>query len=144
MAVLDVKPLILKDVELLIGDGSTADDFRKFVSQVEFTPSSSSTSWTGLGGNTHTDTAVATWTATLRYVQDWESTKSLSRYLYDNEGKTVPVKFKPKAGVGSVTNPTWNAQMVVSPGAVGGQVNAYAETSVTLGLNGRPTITTTA
>lgn len=141
MAVLDVKPLILKDVELLIGD-ATADDFRKHVSQVEFTPSASSTSWTGLGANTHTDTSVATWTCTLRYVQDWESTKSLSRFLYDNEGKTVPVKFKPKAGT-AAGNPTWNAQMVISPGAVGGQVNAYAETSVTLGLNGKPTIATT-
>lgn len=140
MAVLEPKPLVLKDVELLIGD-TTPDDFKKFVSQVEFTPSTSSTSWTGLGANTHTDTSTATWTCTLRYVQDWESTKSLSRYLYDNEGKTVTVKFKPKAGT-AVGTPVWTAQIVISPGAVGGQVNAFAETSVTLGLNGKPTIAT--
>lgn len=128
MAVLTPKPLVLKDVELTIGSG-TADDFRKYVSSVAFTPSSSSITWTGLGLNTHTDVATATWTCDLTFVQDWESADSLSRYLYDNEGETVPVTFRPKSGVG----PSFTANISVTPGAIGGSVNAYAEATVSLG-----------
>lgn len=137
MVVLDVKPLILKDVELLIG-GTTPDDFRKHVSEVTFTPSASSTSWTGLGANTHTDASTATWTCTLKYVQDWDSLKSLSRYLYTEEGKTVPIVFKPRAGTGAGASPSFSANIVITPGAIGGQVNSFAETSVTLGVSGKP------
>ena len=88
MAVIEVQPLVLKDIELVIG---TSDDFRKHVDSVTFTPSASSISWTGLGGNTHTETSVATWTCGLNYAQDWDSEESLSRYLFENEGDTVPV-----------------------------------------------------
>lgn len=137
MAVLEIQPLVLKDVTLLIG-AATPDDFKKHVSQVEFTPSSSSVNWTGLGGNTHTDQSTATWTVTLRYAQDWTSAKSLSRYLFDNEGAIVPVTFKPRAGTGTGFGPSFTANIVITPGAIGGQVNSYAETSVTLGCNGKP------
>lgn len=134
MAVKEVQPLVMKDVELIIGAGT--DDYRKHVAQVEMTPSSSAITWTGLGRNSHTAANESSWTLVLRYVQDWDTTDSLSRYLYENEGETVPVEFRPRSGVG----PSFEAEMVVIPGAIGGQVNSFAETSVTLGLNGRPTL----
>ena len=130
MATLDVKPLFLKEVELTIGDG-TPDDFRKHVSGVTFTPSSSQQSWTGLGQNTVTESTEPTWTCQLDYAQDWESTNSLSRYLFENSGETVPMSFRPKSGVG----PSFTANVSIVPGAIGGQVNAYAGTSVTLGCD---------
>jgi len=104
------------------------------VDQVIFTPSSSSQTWTGLGQNTHTDVSTATWTLGLRYAQDWASATSLSRYLFDNEGDTVSMTFRPKSGAG----PSFTAQVVITPGAIGGDVNAYATASVTLGVNGKP------
>lgn len=125
MAQIAVAPLVLKDVILEIG----TDDYRKHVDQVTFTPSASSVTWTGLGANTHTDVSTATWVLTLNYVQDWDTANSLSRYLFDNEGETVEVSFSPKSGSG----PAFTANVVITPGAIGGSVNAYATTSVTLG-----------
>lgn len=132
MAVLEVQPLLLKDVVAIIG----TDDFRKHLSAVEFTPSSSQTTWTGLGLNTHTDVSTATWVAALTYAQDWDSTNSLSRFLYENEGETVAMTFQPRSGTG----PSFTANVVITPGAIGGAVNAYAETSVSLGCDGKPAL----
>lgn len=134
MAIIEVQPLLMKEVELTLG--TLGDDYRKHLAQVEFTPSSSTMSWTGLGRNTHTAGAESTWTATLKYVQDWDSEDSLSRYLYENEGDTVPAVFRPRSGVG----PTFEVDLVLTPGAIGGSVNTFAETSVTLGCDGKPTL----
>jgi len=125
MAEIAVQPLVLKDVTLSIG----ADEYQKHVDQVTFTPSASTSTWTGLGGNTHTDVAIATWTLNLNYVQDWETPNSLSQYLMDHEGETVAVTFEPR----STSGPSFTANVVITPGAIGGSANAYATTSVTLG-----------
>lgn len=127
MTVLDVQPLILKDVELILE--AAGDDYRKHVSGVTFTPSSSTTTWTGLGLNTHTDAAIPTWVCQLDYVQDWLSADSLSRFLFEHEGETIPATFRPTAGVG----PSFSANLTIISGAIGGQVNAYATTTVSLG-----------
>ena len=132
MATIEVAPLVLKDILLELG----TDDYKKHVDQVTFTPSSSSITWTGLGGNTHTDMGTATWTCVLNYAQDWETPSSLSQYLHENEGETIPASFKPRSGSG----PTVTAMLVITPGAIGGTVNAYATTSVTLGCSGKPEI----
>lgn len=134
MTTLPVLPLVLKDVELLIGSG-TPDDFRKHVSGVIFTPSSSTATWTGLGLNAHTDALTPTWVCQLDYVQDWKSANSLSRYLYDHEGETLPIEFQPTSGDG----PSFTANVTIVPGAIGGQVNAFATTSVQLGSD-RPVL----
>ncbi|PTU56409.1 hypothetical protein DBB34_09105 [Sphaerisporangium cinnabarinum] len=131
MATIEVQPLVLKDVEAIIG----TDDFRKHLSGVTFTPSSSTATWTGLGGNTHTDAGTATWVCALAYVQDWDSPASLSRYLYEHEGETVEMTFRPRSGEG----PSFKANVTITPGAIGGQVNAFATSTVNLGSD-RPVL----
>lgn len=131
MPIIEVKPLVLKDVELIIG----TDDYRKHVDQVTFTPTSSQVSWTGLGQNTHTDASTATWVCNLNYAQDWETPDSLSRLLHEREGETIEdVTFRPRSGSG----PSFLADLVITPGAIGGSVSAFATASVTLGCNGKP------
>lgn len=127
MATHDVLPLVLKDVELVLG--TDADDFRKHVSGVTYTPTAPTQSWTGLGGNTHTDVGAPTWTLNLDYVQDWDSVQSLSRYLFEHQGETVTALFRPRSGVG----PSFTSEVTITPGAIGGQVNAFATTTVQLG-----------
>lgn len=134
MPIGEVQPLVLKDVIAKIGNAEM--DYRKSFSKIEFTPSSSSSTWTGLGLNTHTDNATATWQANLTYVQDWDSADSFSRFLHDHEGETVPMEFAPRSGSG----PSFTADIVITPGAIGGTVNAFAETSVALGVDGKPTL----
>ena len=43
--------------------------------------------------------------------------------------------FTPKNG-----GPSFSADVVITPGAIGGAVNAFATTSVTLGCNGKPVL----
>lgn len=131
MALVAVNPIVLKDVELLFG---ATDDYAAHVSQVEFTPSASQVTWKGLSPEANfTDTATATWTCTLAYAQDW-SEDGLSRFLFEHEGESQPVTFRPVKGGG----PSFTATLVITPGAIGGTVDAYAAATVTLGVTGRP------
>lgn len=131
-----VSPLILKNVSLVFGPTASGSEFAKHVDEVTFTPSASSVVWTGLGGNTHTDVSTATWTCTLKYAQDWTTTGSLSAYLFANEGASVDVAFKPQ----NASGPSFTAKVVITPGAIGGSVNAFATASVTLGVTGKPVL----
>lgn len=126
MATINVSPLVLKDVTLTIG----TNGYEKHVSSVTFTPKASTISWQGLSPSAKfTDVSAAEWTCVLEYVQDWDTTNSLSKYLFANEGTTVAATFKPK----SAGTPSFAANLVITPGAIGGKVNAYATTTVTLG-----------
>lgn len=133
MALITVQPLVLKNVELIVG----TDNYQTSVSTVRFEPSASQVSWTGLGGNTHTDVSTATWTVTVEYAQDWTTTNSLSRYLMTNEGTTKAIRFRPTTGAG----PSFTANVAITPGAIGGSVNGYATATVTLGSD-KPVLVT--
>lgn len=134
MATIAVQPIILNDVLLSIA----ADNYEAHVSEVSFAPSSSTVTWKGL-----TPSAVfnfgttSTWTCTLAYAQDWSTTNSLSRYLFEHEGESVEMTFTPKAGSGA---PTWTATVIVAPGSIGGAVDTVATASVTLGVQGKPAL----
>ena len=137
MAAIAVNPLVLKDVTLKIA----ADNYEKHVSGVQWVPSASQISWQPLvADEAFTDVATATWAITLNYVQDWETSDSLSEYLFEHEGETVSMVFTPIIGTGKKT---FTANVTISPGAIGGEVNAYATTSVTLGSD-KPVIGTSA
>jgi hypothetical protein len=135
MTTVPIVPLVLKNVLMSIG----ADNYEKALDQVTFTPSASSIEWTGLALNPVVDTSTATWTATLEYAQDWDTTTSLSRYLFNNEGVTAAASFSPRNGSG----PAFTTSLVITPGAIGGGVNAFAVTSVTLGCTGKPLLVET-
>lgn len=130
MAQIDVKPIVLRDVLLSIA----ADSYEKHVSGVTITPTTGSVTWNGLtpaaAFNFPTST---TWALQLDYAQDWDTANSLSRYLFDHEGQEVTMIFEPvKGGLG------WEVDVVIVPGSIGGQVNAVATATVTLGVNGKP------
>ena len=130
MPVIEVKPIVLRDCLLTIA----ADDYAKHVSGVTFNPTTGQVTWNGLTP----DSAFAfptstTWGGQLDYAQDWETADSLSMYLYEHEGELVTMLFEPvKGGLG------WEVDVYIAPGAIGGQVNAVATASVTLGVVGRP------
>jgi hypothetical protein len=127
-----VKPIVLKDCLLTIG----TDNYQAHVSQVQFVPSAQTQTWQGMTPDaTFTDVSAATWTLNLAFAQDWETPASLSQYLFDHEGETVPAIFEPKNGGAS-----WGADIVITPGAIGGTVNAFATSTVALGVSGRPAL----
>lgn len=137
MTTIAVKPLVLKDVLLKIA----ADNYEKHVSGVSWAANSSQISWAGLTPDAvFTDASAPTWALTLNYVQDWETEDSLAQYLFEHSGETVEMVFTPVKGSGKKT---FTANVTIIPGAIGGEVNAYATTSVTLGSD-KPVIGTAA
>lgn len=130
MATIEVKPIVLRDVLLSVA----LDDYEKHVSGVTITPTTGSVNWSGLNPDaTFTFPTATTWACQLDYAQDWDTEASLSRYLFDNEGEEVTMTFEPvKGGVG------FTVTVFIVPGSIGGQVNAVATSSVTLGVVGRP------
>lgn len=132
MPAVPVTPFVLKDVELSIA----GDDFAAHVSEVTLTPSASQQTWQGLTPSaTFTDTATATWTATLAYAQDWSNPNSLSFKLHEEEGAAWEATFTPKKGSGQ---PSVKVTLIVTPGQIGGAVNGWATATVTLGVSGKP------
>lgn len=136
MAQIAVQPIYLKDVVLTVA----GSDFEKHVSSVTFTPSVSSSTWKGLEPTAvFTNVGASTWMVDLAYAQDWTTTGSLSGYLFDNEGEEVSLTFTPVTGGDS-----WTATVIIVPGAVGGAVDSYAEATVSLPVQGKPTRTPAA
>ncbi len=133
MAQIAVQPIYLKDVVLTV-DGDT---YEKHVSGVTFTPSVTSATWKGLEPTAvFTNVGSSTWMIDLAYAQDWETADSLSAYLFANEGAEITLSFVPVSGGG-----TWSATVIIVPGAVGGAVDSYAVSTVSLPVQGRPTFT---
>jgi len=130
MAVIDLTtPYSLKNATLAI----EADDFTAAISQVQFTPSTSTATWRGIGGNVVKDQSKAEWSCTLAFAQDL-APEGLLRYLLDHDGDKKEVVFTPVAA-----GPTVTATLVMSPGDIGGTAGAdLAASSVSLAVDGRP------
>lgn len=135
MAEKDVNPLFMSDVDMTFG----ADDYAGHLSSVTLTPQSSTVTWKGLKkGSSFSRATTPTWTANLEGAQDW-GPDGFSRYLYEHEGETVDVTLTPRAG-----GPVFSVSLIITPGAIGGAVDAYATQSVTLGIDGRPELSDVA
>lgn len=130
MANIAASPFVLKDAVLKVG----ADNYEASVSQVEFTPSTSTTTWAGL-----TPSAVfsavgsSTWVVTFSGAQDWDDINSLSNYLLDNEGDTVVIDFHPVNGGAG-----FRATVTLVAPAIGGTVNGVPVFTVSLPVQGKP------
>lgn len=133
MATINVKPRVFKNYLLKFG----TDNYEAHVSAVTLTPAYSTQTWKGADGTTHTAVGTPTYTLTLEYAQDWETTNSLARFLWDNRGETLTgVEFSP-LGAGD----KFAVDIVVVPGAVGGAVDAIGTASTTLPVQGEPVYT---
>jgi hypothetical protein len=130
MAQIDLAPILLTDVLLTLG----TDSYEKHVSAVEFVPTSSLATFKGLTpGAQYSMASAPTWQCNITFAQDWETTNSLSRYLLDNQGDTVAATFEPVSGGAGFT-----ADLVLQPGSIGGNGDAVAQSTVTLGVVGAP------
>lgn len=133
MAVIPLtNPYSLKTATMTIA----VDDFTAALSQVEFVPSTSASTWRGIGGNVVRDQSIAEWTANLGLAQDL-ATGGLLRYLHENEGDTVAAVFTPENG-----GPSISATLILSPAAIGGTADGnIATASVSLAVVGKPAFT---
>lgn len=142
MAEIPVKPFMMQDAVLKFA----ADDFAAACSQIALVPSSSVVVFKGLKRNSSSFPTTATWVCNLTYAQDWETAQSLARYLHDHEGETIEAQVLPQTAVPDPDNPGstipgigFAVQIIVAPGQIGGNVDQVASSTVSLGVDGRPT-----
>jgi hypothetical protein len=127
-------PLFMNNVSLLIDGDEVADA----VSNVTLTPTSTALTFTGVSGTTTQSSGSTTWAASVTFAQDWQNVDSLSRTLFNRAGETVTIVFTPNSdeATDKVT-----VQATLVHGAIGGGVNATAETTVVLPISGKPVLT---
>ena len=103
-----------------------ADDYRAHVSSAQFGGLDGMVQFTGLDGKTHTDTIQTGSTLALSVVQDWVNPLSLCNYLFDNAGTEV------SASIAYEDGPTFTSQVTLLRPAIGGAVNEFNESTVSL------------
>lgn len=138
MAVKAIKPIVINDLVLRLGDATTGDEFQKAITSAILTPSSSNVTFQGgTPDAAFTFPGPVSWTLNLTYAQDVDTAGSLSQYLWEHQGEEIEFMLKPKA-----TGTTeWAGTVIIAPGAAGGAVAAVATATVALGVQGAPTPT---
>jgi hypothetical protein len=113
----------MKDALVTIG----ATDYQMEVAAAAITPANTSVIWKGLAPAARYGAVGTEWTVELTVGQDYDLAESLSRYLLENAGTTVPVVIAPRAsGQGYSVNAT------LAPATIGGTVETFAEGTVSL------------
>jgi hypothetical protein len=131
MATITPAPLYFKDAVLEI-DG---DDYAPAASSATLTPSVSATTFYGLKPDAMFPESSVDWSLELTFVQDWDSASSLSKLLWDNQGTVIAgAILKPRSGEG----PSFEMDIHVVPGAIGGSTRAHATATVSLPVVGVP------
>jgi hypothetical protein len=121
------------------------DDFAKAVSTASITPAGGTTDFKGLKPDAvFTFPQASTYVLDLSYAQDWSASQSLSRYLWEHKGETVPFTLNPDVVDTTVGSTSWAGEVAIVPGAVGGDVDGVAVATVSLGIVGEPVPTFTA
>ena len=124
-------PYSLKNATLSIA----ADEYTAAVTQVEFSPSTATSTVRTIDGVAHKDQSTAEWSCTIGFVQDLSAT-GLLRYLLANDGQSKDVTFTPE-----LAGPSIDATLVVSPGTIGGTAGADLTTATVTLVSTKPVFT---
>lgn len=129
MAVIAPTITVMNDATLKIA----ANNYETSVNSVLLTPTTPKSKFKGIGGNSIASIGAPDWTCTIGYLQDWDTTNALSRYLLANKGTSVAAEFYPKNG-----GKGFAVTLVIEPGPIGGDADAQLLASVTLEVSGQP------
>lgn len=121
-------------LEIALGyDATTWDDYTEAVGKAEFVPSTSQSSWLGIGGNSVTFGTAATWVLGLGGLQDADL-EGLSNFLFDHDNEAASIRLTPVAG-----GTPWTANVTLSAPKVGGTAgNTPADFDISLPVQGKP------
>ena len=133
MSTVAVAPSTFKKFQVQIA----TDDYAPAVASCKFTPNQTTSTWKGgTPDAVFTDVSTPTWTCAMKIAQDWKTPGSLSAYFLAHAGEEVAATFVPVEGGMSVA-----ATLVLAPPEVGGDIDAWGETTVTHACKGAPTFT---
>ena len=129
-------PQLLKIITFTLG----ATDFTDDVLDVELVPEPGDTlSVRTLDGVLHQDASPETWGLRVRAIVDWDSVRpGLAWYLFANKGDAVAFTFRDTTSAISTTKPAMTGTVTLVPISYGGTGNEYAESEVTMPLDGDP------
>lgn len=128
-----MNPLYMTESVLTIGEGAAAD-FAEEISGAQLVPTSSTATWKGLKpGAVFTRGGLATWALTVNMGQDHERSASLSNFLYDHEGETLPFSLEPIAG-----GTGFSGTITIQAAAIGAEVDTFGTASVSMPVSGKP------
>lgn len=113
------------------------DEYTAAIDSAVLNPTTPQTVINDIGGGVTVATGVPVWALALSVVQDLVTANSLSQYLIANAGQVKPLTYKPQAGTDAKT---FTVSVVIIPGGIGGAGGSVAKSSVTLPVNGQPTI----
>ena len=133
MPIITPTPVVLKDMIVQID----ADDYAAACSSAALTPTVQTVVFKGLKPTAaFTDVTSPSWTMDLTYAQDWADEDSLANYLLEHAGEQKAAVLKPQTGIG----PSFGVNVLIAPGPIGGQGDATAVGTVSLGVIGTPTL----
>jgi hypothetical protein len=123
MGFIDTNPKAFKSATITIGD----DEYQAHVSSVEFDSGTPGTQrWSGLDGKTHSDATPGEPGVKLAVIQEWGNPDSLCNFLYDHAGEVKTITLEYDSG------PTFGTEVTLVKPIVGGPVNQFNESTVTL------------
>ena len=135
-----LRPIMMSDVDLTIGDTASGPNFKCQLTSVTLTPDTSvQTLKTLCPAGTYNASGNPKWTLELGYANFVDegtpasTIPALADFLLDNARKTMPCTFRPIAG-----GKGYSMNVLIVPGAIGGQVDGWAEQSVSLPVEGQP------
>ncbi len=142
-------PFVLSDVSLTMKVGAgTANEFMCQLNRAELVPAAASTGseFESFCDSFAAPPKAASWTLELTGFQSYADATDLALFLFDNELKEATFVLAPVKNAGSpisTTNPAFGGTVILSPGAIGGTANQYAQLTVSLVVKGKPTKVTT-
>ena len=136
------QPILMKNVDLVLGDESTGTNFKCQLRSVQLTPDTQIQKLKTLcPDGTYGDVDQAEWNLELGYAYGRDvpagstpATVILADFLMANHGAKVPFEFRPVSG-----GPGYGGTVTLVAGPVGGSQGAWMEGTVTLPLDGQPT-----
>lgn len=133
------QPIMMKDVDLVLGDEATAVNFACQVRTVKLTPNASVEKMKTLcPAGRYADVDDPEWDLEIGYAYGRDNgvepaVTILADFLLSNHGTKVPFVFRPRAGgVG------YRGEVTLLSGEIGGSQGSWMESSVTLPVTGQP------
>ena len=138
------KPIMMKDVDLILGDLSTGSNFKCQARSVTLKPDTSIQKMKTLcPAGRYADVDDPEWELEIGYAYGYDDavspvTEVLANFLLANHGTKMAFKFQPRSGQVGYTG-----MVTIVAGPVGGSQGSWMEGSVTLPLDGQPVYTGT-
>ena len=133
------KPILMRDVDIILGDESTGTNFKCQARSVTLKPNASVQKLKTLcPDGTYGDVDQAEWELEIGYAYGYDdgvgtAAEILADYLMTNHGDKVPFAFRPRSG-----GKGYKGTVTLVAGPVGGNQGSWMEGSVTLPLDGQP------